>query len=29
MREVQNGGNICIPMAADSCFGLTENNKIL
>ena len=27
-REVQEGGNICIPMA-DSCWGLTENNKIL
>ena len=27
-REVQKGGNICIPMA-DSCRGLTENNKIL
>ena len=25
--EVQEGGNICIPMA-DSCWGLTEN-KIL
>ena len=24
----QNGGDICIPMA-DSCWGLTENNKIL
>ena len=27
-REVQEGGDICIPMA-DSCLGLTENNKIL
>ena len=27
-REVQNGGDICIPMA-DSCWGLTENCKIL
>ena len=27
-REVQKGGNICIPMA-DSCGGLTESNKIL
>ena len=27
-REVQEGGAICIPMA-DSCLGLTENNKIL
>ena len=27
-REVQNGGDICVPMA-DSCRGLTENNKIL
>ena len=27
-REVQNGGDICIP-TADSCSGLTENNKIL
>ena len=27
-REVQKGGDICIPMA-DSCGGLTENNKIL
>ena len=26
-REVQNGGDICIPMA-DSCCGLAEN-KIL
>ena len=26
-REVQKGGDICIPMA-DSCRGLTENNKI-
>ena len=25
-REVQKGGNICIPMA-DSCWGLTENRK--
>ena len=27
-REFQKGGEICIPMA-DSCRGLTENNKIL
>ena len=27
-REVQEGGDICVPMA-DSCCGLTENNKIL
>ena len=27
-RETQEGGNMCIPMA-DSCWGLTENNKIL
>ena len=27
-REVQKGGDIRIPMA-DSCWGLTENNKIL
>ena len=27
-REVQKGGDTCIPMA-DSCRGLTENNKIL
>ena len=27
-REVQEGGDICIPMA-DPCGGLTENNKIL
>ena len=27
-REVQKGGDICIPMA-DSCCGLTENSKIL
>ena len=27
-REVQKGEDICIPMA-DSCWGLTENNKIL
>ena len=26
-REVQKGGYICIPMA-DSCWGLTENDKI-
>ena len=26
--EVQKGGGICVPMA-DSCSGLTENNKIL
>ena len=25
-KEVQDGGDICIPMA-DSCGGLTENNK--
>ena len=25
-REVQKGGDICIPMA-DSCWGLTENSK--
>ena len=25
-REVHKGGDICIPMA-DSCWGLTENNK--
>ena len=25
-REVQKGGDICIPMA-DSCWGLTENKK--
>ena len=28
-REVQKRGDICIPMAADSCGGLIENNKIL
>ena len=28
VREVQKGGNICIPMV-DSCWGLTENSKIL
>ena len=27
-REVQEGGDICMPMA-DSCCSLTENNKIL
>ena len=27
-REIQKGGDICIPMA-DSCCGLTKNNKIL
>ena len=27
-KEVQKGGDICIPMA-DSCLGLTENNEIL
>ena len=27
-REVEKGGDICILMA-DSCRGLTENNKIL
>ena len=27
-KEVQKGGDICIPMA-DSCGGLTENNEIL
>ena len=27
-REVQKGGDICIPMA-NSCCSLTENNKIL
>ena len=27
-REVQKGWDICIPMA-DSCLGLTENDKIL
>ena len=27
-REVKKGGVICIPMA-DSCWGLTENSKIL
>ena len=27
-REVQKEGDICMPMA-DSCRGLTENNKIL
>ena len=27
-REVQKEGDICVPMA-DSCLGLTENNKIL
>ena len=28
VREVQKGGDICIPMA-DSCWEWTENNKIL
>ena len=27
-REAQEGGGICMPMA-DSCWGLTENTKIL
>ena len=27
-REVQKGGDMCIPMA-NSCWGLIENNKIL
>ena len=27
-KEVQKGEDICIPMA-DSCWCLTENNKIL
>ena len=27
-REVQKGGDICI-LLSDSCWGLTENNKIL
>ena len=27
-REFEEGGDLCIPMA-DSCWGLTENNKIL
>ena len=27
-REVQKGGDICMPMAV-SCWGLTENSKIL
>ena len=27
-KEVQEEGDICIPIA-DSCSGLTENNKIL
>ena len=27
-REVQNGGDVCVLMA-DSCWGLTENNRIL
>ena len=27
-REIQKGGNICIPMA-DSCWGWTESKKIL
>ena len=27
-REVQEGGDVCIPMA-DSRWGLTENSKIL
>ena len=27
-REAQKGGDICLPMA-DSCWGLTENNRSL
>lgn len=27
-REVQKGGDVCMP-TADSCWGLAENNKIL
>ena len=27
-KELQKGGDICIPMT-DSCWDLTENNKIL
>ena len=27
-REVQKGGNLCVPMA-DSCWCLTENSEIL
>ena len=27
-KEVQEGGNICVP-TADSCWCLAENNKIL
>ena len=27
-RELQKGGGICMPMA-DSCWGLTENSKII
>ena len=27
-RDIQKGGDICIPMA-DSCWGLTEDNKSL
>ena len=27
-REAPEGGDICIP-TSDSCWGLTENNKIL
>ena len=27
-RQLQKGGDICIPMA-DSCWDLTENSKIL
>ena len=27
-REVHMGGDVCMPMA-DSCWGLTENSKIL
>ena len=27
-RELQKGGGICMPMA-DSCWGLTENSKIM
>ena len=28
IRVVQKGGDICIPMA-DSCWGFTENDKVL
>ena len=27
-EEFQNGGDVCIPMAG-SCWGLTENSKIM